>query len=477
MAKKLDYGQIADDVIRLVGGQENVQTMSHCMTRLRFVLKDEGKADAEAIKKIGGVLGVVSAGGQFMVILGQNLLPVYDAVQKKYTITAGENTTENLDEKKKEPLTVKGVLTALLGYVMASVTPMIPPVVAGGMLKVVMVLISLAVDGFDKTSTYTIISGIADASFYFMPIFVAYGAATKLGATPGYAMMAVAALLHGNWTSIVAAGNPVTLIGIPVRLVSYSSSLLPALLLAPCAYHLEKLFNKIVPGIFKSLLVGLCTVTCTGILGFLFLAPLGNFIGGYIAGFFMVLGDHVAPLAIALLAACLPWLIMAGMHTAISPFMIALLADPGYDAILRPAFLLHNMCEGGACLGVALRAKNPELRSQALGLAFGCIVAGVTEPAIYGINLPRKKPMIGVMIGGAVGGIVAGLLGVRVYIMGYSTILALPIFQETWLKMLIAIVVGILTACISTFIMCPEVSKEGMEEEGAKEEKAAIAKA
>ena len=144
------------------------------------------------------------------------------------------------------------------------------------------------------------------------------------------------------------------------------------------------------------------------------------------------------------------------MHMALVPFMTQALTNPGYDAVFRPAFILHNMAEGGACIGVALRAKTAELRSEALGIAFGCIVAGVTEPAIYGINLPRKSPMIGVMAGGAAGGVVAGLLGARVFVMGYSTILALPIFQETIVAAAIAVVVAIVVAALVTFILNPE---------------------
>lgn len=468
MAQKLDYKQMAIDIVKLVGGPDNVQTLSHCMTRLRFVLKDEGKADGDAIKAIKGVLGVVSAGGQFMVILGQNLLPVYDAALKEFNLSAGANSEENLDEQKeKEPLTVKSALLGALAYVSASVTPMVPALVAGGMLKVFLLLIGMVLTGFTDSTTYTILSGLADAPFYFMPVFVAYGAATKLGGTPAYAMMASAALLHGNWTGLVAAGEAVTLIGIPVRLVSYSTSLLPALLLALAAYYLEKGFNKIIPGIFKSLLVGLCTVVCTGIIGFIALAPLGNFLGTYLANIFVFLGDTIGPVTIGLLAACLPWLVMTGMHVPVSTFLSLTLVDPGYDSIFRPAFMMHNMCEGGACLGVALRTKNAEKRSEALGIAFGCIVAGVTEPAIYGINLPRKKPMIGVMAGGAVGGVVAGILGVRAYVMGYSTILAVPIFQDTMIYALIAIAIGIVTACVVTFILCPEISLEDVEVSGS----------
>lgn len=317
MAEKLNYQQMASDIVKLVGGTENIQSVSHCMTRLRFILKSEDKADTAAIKKMPGVLGVVSAGGQYMVVLGKNLPPIFEAVQKQFNLTEGQNTDENLDKDlvaEKKPLTVKSAALAVLGYVSASVTPMITGLVAGGMLKVLLLIITLIDAGFADTSTYTLLSGVADACFYFMPIFVAYGAAKKLGGTPIYAMICAASLLHGNYTSLVAAGEPVTLLGLPVRLMSYSSSLLPALLITLCAFYMEKFFNKIVPGIFKSLLVGLGTITVTMIFGFVVLAPLGGYLGNYLAVVFGFLGGTVGPIAVGVLAACLPWLVMTGMQ-------------------------------------------------------------------------------------------------------------------------------------------------------------------
>lgn len=454
MAKKMDHRQAALDIVRLVGGPENVQALGHCMTRLRFVLKDEGKADAEAIKKIGGVLGVVSSGGQFMVILGQNLLPVFEAAQKEFSFAGGDNGG-NADggAKEKQPLTLKSAGSAVLGYVSASVAPMITGLVAGGMLKVVLLLITTAFPAFSGTQSHLLLSAIADAAFFFMPIFVAYGAANKLGGTPIYSMICAGALLHSNYTAMVAAGEAVHLLGIPVRLVSYTSSLLPALLIALLAYWVEKGLNKIVPGIFKSLLVGLGTIFVTMIFGYTVLGPLGSFIGEYISMIFVFLGGHIGFVAMGALAACLPWLVMCGMHMALVPFMTQAIADPGYDPVFRPAFILHNMAEGGACLGVGLRTKNKELRAEAFSIGFGCIVAGVTEPAIYGINLRLRKPMFGVMAGGAAGGIVAGLMGARAYVMGYSTILALPIFENTMLAMAVGIVVAIVAAAAVTFVL------------------------
>lgn len=473
MAKELNYKQMALDIVKMVGGPENVRSLGHCMTRLRFILKDASVAQAnqDAIKKIDGVVGVVYAGGQFMVILGKNLLPVFEACQKEFAFDAGSDNAGGGAPKEKEPLTLKSAVNTVLGYVSAAVTPLVAGLIAGGMLKVVLLLITLipGMGEFSASQTYALLNGLADAPFYFMPIFVAYGAAVKLGGTPAYSMLCAAALLHGSFTGLVAAGEPIFMFGIlPVRAVSYSTSLLPALLIALVAYHAEKLFNKIVPGIFKSILVGLCTIVVTMTLGYTILGPLGSYVGAAISGVFVFLGGVVAPLAVGLLAACLPWLVMCGMHAALAPFMAMAISDPGYDPVFRPAFLLHNMAEGGACIGVGIRAKNAVLRSEAFSIAFGCIMAGVTEPAIYGINLPRKKPMIGVMAGGLAGGIVAGLFGARAYVMGYSTVMALPIFQDTIVGMAIAVVVTIAVAAAVTAALGYE------QEEDAKESAPAI---
>ncbi|MBP2058212.1 glucose-specific phosphotransferase system IIA component [Lactobacillus colini] len=461
----VDYQKLAERIVTNVGGEENINSLTHCMTRLRFDLKDVKKANKDALENIDEVLGVVYAGGQYMVVLGQNLVPTFDVINKNYSVKTGEVVDENLDAPKKEPWTWKNAGQKIIGFVSASVTPLIPGLVAGGMLKVFLLLWSTFIDkGFTATSSYQLLAAIADAPFYFMPIFVAYGAAKKLGGTPIYAMVASAALLHGNYTALVTAGKTVSLFTLPVRLVSYSTSLLPALLIAIVAYYAEKYLNKIVPGIFKSVLVGSGTIFIAGALGFLILGPIGNIVGQWIADAFMFLNRTVGPLAVGLLAAALPWMVMSGMHTALAPFMTQLLTNPGYDALLRPAFILHNMSEGGANIGVALRTKNAKFRSECWSLAVGCIVAGVTEPALYGVNLKLKRPMWGVMAGGLTGGIVAGLLGARAYVMGYSNLIALPIFSKTIMAMVIAIIVAIIVSIVVTYIL-------GIEEKDSKKNK------
>ena len=451
---KLDYEQIANDVVMAVGGPDNINAVAHCMTRIRFLLKNPGNANTTDVKAVPGVLGVFDAtktSGEYMVILGANLLPVYEAVMKKFNFTAAANTNENLDDVKK-PLTVSGVISDTIGFISASVAPCVPGLIAGGMLKVFLLLGTLISASFASTGVYRLLSIAGDAPFYFLPVFVAYGAANKLGGTPAYAMICALSLLHNNWQAILTANEPITMLMIPVRLMRYSGSLVPALLLSWFAGKVEKWLNKVVPGIFKAIFVGMGTIAITMTAGFTILAPLGGYLGIYIGNFFAFLAGNIGFITVAVLACVLPWLIIAGMHHALVPFMAQSISNPGYDAIFRPAFLLHNMSEGGACIGSAFREKDPEKRAEILSLGVGCIFAGVTEPAIYGNNLPKKTPMYGVMAGGAAGGIVAGFLGARAYVMGYSTILAVPIFQDTIVAILTAVCVSIVVAAVVAFI-------------------------
>ena len=465
----LDYAKTARDIVEKAGGEDNITTVAHCMTRLRFTVKNEKAADMDAIKGIKGVLGCVYAGDQLQVIMGQNLIGTYNEVTSQFNFKEGDVIDENLDEVSpkdmpfNERFSPKRLGNLLLGYVSASVTPMIPALIAGGMVKVILLLITQVMPDFANTSTYTLLSIADDAPFYFMPIWVAYGASKKLGATPIYAMTVAAAMIAPNFLNLVNADPQVSqdLFGLPVTLRAYTSQLFPSLLLAYAAAKFEKLFDRIVPGIFKSILVGSLTLALTYTVTMVALAPIGGWMGDYLTAGIMALYNFAGPVALCLLTGVLPFVIMCGMHTTFGAFMTQLLGSVGYDGIFRPALLLHNMAEGGACLGVFLRAKDKEFKSEALSIAVGCIFAGVTEPAIYGITLRLKKPMIGVCIGGAAGGLVGGLMGMRAYVMGYSNVFALPIFQDTIIAAVVAILTAIVVACVVAFVL-------GFEEDEAK---------
>lgn len=452
----MDYKEIARQLIDLSGGTANISSVTHCSTRLRFFINDTSKVDIEAIKKIKPVLGVVLQGDELQIVLGKNIAPVYTEASKMYEESgdkASSSPADGLSDTGKTGNNKQSLGSRLIGFVSAAVTPLIPGLVAGGMLKVFLLLGTLVYAPFEETQAYTLLGWLANVPFYFMPIFVAYGASRKLGSTPLYAMTAVGALLYPNFVSLVAEGNPITIFGLPVSLVSYNTTLLPALLISVFAYYCEKLLTKIIPGIIRTVLVGMLTIGISYVVGVTLLGPLGDLIGSYVVHFFIWSSDTFGPVAVGLLATAMPWLVMTGMHHAVTPFMVQAFADPGYDVFFRPSYILHNMAEGGACIGVALRHKNKAYKAECLSLAFGCIVAGVTEPALYGVNLRLKKPMIGIMAGAAAGGVVAGALGATAYVYGYSTILALPIFQDTMLAMAIAIVVDVVVSAAVTFVL------------------------
>lgn len=399
----MDYLKIAENIVELCGGNENISSVTHCSTRLRLFIKNKKKVDLDQIKKINVVLGTVYAADELQIVLGKNLIPIYNEVSKQYNMNENNSTNENVVPEENKDITIKEKISngfnKSIGFVSAAVTPMIPGLVAGGMLKVFLLLITLALPSFGETQTYTLLTMLADIPFYFMPVFVAYGAAKKLGATTIYSMIVAGGLVYPKFVELLNAGETVSIINIPVTVVKYSSTLLPALLIALFAYYCEKILVKIIPGIIRPVFVGMLTIVLTYILGITLFGPLGDLVGSYVVNVFLWSSENLGPLAVGLLAGCMPFLVMTGMHHAVTPFMVQAIASPGYDVLFRPAYLLHNMAEGGACLGVALRAKDKAFKAECFSLAFGCIVAGVTEPAIYGVNLRLKKPMLGVVSG------------------------------------------------------------------------------
>lgn len=459
----MDFKKITDEIMENIGGEENVNTLSHCMTRLRFVLKDESKVNLEVLKSINGVLGATFGAGQLQVIMGQNLFNAFDMIMKNYHFS-GDGSEGSSSIKEKQPKSVKTIATDVVNFVSGSVSGVITGLVAGGMLKLLLFLAVLGMPDLSKTQTYAIMSFIADVPFYFMPIFVAYGASKKLGCAPIYAMLVACALLHPNFTAMVKEGGTINMFGLPVALLSYSSSMIPALLSTISVYYLEKFFNKIVPGIFKTVFVGALTVLCASVLTFVVFGPIGTYIGIYVVGSLIWLQGAIGPVALGVLTALLPFMVMMGMHTLLATFLVQSLTVAGYDSFFRPALILHVIAEGGAAIGVGLRTKNKALRSEALSIGFGSVVAGISEPAIYGIVLRYKKPLYGVMAGGAAGGIAAGIFGVKAYMMSKTTILAVPIFKETMGGMMIACGVAFAVSCVVAYIVGIDEEKEKPED-------------
>ena len=448
---KIDYSALAAAIMENVGGSGNVHTVSHCVTRLRFVLKDRSMAKDAEIKQLTGVLGVVYGSGQYQVILGENLFPVFDEIVKNYEVETGgvvaENHTEDLalNGKKK---TMNDYFMKAIQFMSASLTPFITVLFGAGMLRVILSLASYFYPVITSSTTYMLFNFMSQAPFYFMPILVAYGASRVLKSNPAFAITVAAALLYPDFAAMVAAGDPVTMLGLPVKLVSYSSSLLPAIFSAILLAYLEKFFYRVIPGMLRSVFAPLCVFLVGYPVTILILGPAGVVVGTWIVTGIVWLQAHVGGFAPGIIAAIHPFLVMMGVNMLMVAPMTELFTSVGYDNVFRPGWILHNIAEGGSCLAVMLKTKDKDLKSSALSAAIGAIISGVSEPALYGINLRLRTPIFGVVAGGLVGGAVAGFMGAKAFSMGYSSILGVVIFENT----ITAIVAGVIAAFFVSFL-------------------------
>ena len=447
---RINYDELASNIIKNIGGEENVKMVTHCVTRLRFYLKNIDTAKDEEIKQLPGVLGVVFGNGQYQVILGEHLFPVFDAIITKYAIETEEPINENLDgDLINEKRNLKYYFEKVITFMSQALTPFITVVYGAGMLRVVLSLISFFAPEVDKSSTYQLFNYMALTPFYFMPILVAYGTSKVLKSNPAFAIAMAAALLYPDFNSLMAAGELISMFSIPVHLGTYGNTLLPGIFAAILCAYLEKWFYRIIPGMLKSVFAPLCIFLVGFPITVLVLGPAGSVVGSWIVTGIVWLQAHAGGMAPGIIAATHPFLVMMGVNMLMVGPMTELLARVGFDSVFRPGWIIHNVAEGGACMAVALRTKNSDLRTTAISAGVGAFLSGVSEPALYGINLLLKKPMIGLVLGGFVGGSVAGIMGAKAFSMGYSSVLGVVIFEQT----IFAIIAGIAAAFLVSFFI------------------------
>lgn len=461
---KIDYIQLAADIIERVGGTENIHTVSHCVTRLRFMLKDRNLVKDEEIKKLNGVLGVVYGSGQYQVILGENLFPVFDEIEKNYDIQTGDVVDENHEEDlalhdENVKKNVKYYFLKAIQFMSASLTPFITVLYGAGMMRVVLSLASYFNPDLAATSTYKMFDFISQTPFYFMPILVAYGASRVLKSNPAFSITLAASLLYPGFVSLASASEPVTMLGLPVTLIGYSSTLLPAIFLSIMAAHLEKFFYRVIPGILRSVFAPLCIFLVGYPITMIILGPAGNIVGSWVVNIIVWLESLTGGMAPGIIAAAHPFLVLMGVNMLMVPPMTELFTSQGFDNVFRPGWILHNIAEGGSCFAVMVKTKDGDLKSTALSAGIGALVSGVSEPALYGIGIRFKTPIIGVAVGGLIGGAVAGLMGAKAYSMGYSSILGVVIFENTMFAILIAVAVAFIISFIVTFLLFKDESK------------------
>ncbi|MED4227283.1 beta-glucoside-specific PTS transporter subunit IIABC [Neobacillus cucumis] len=404
----MDYKKTAISIVELVGGEGNVQNVIHCMTRLRFNLHDQSKVDRKSLEKVPGIMGTNVSGDQFQIIIGNDVPKVYNAILDNSSLKA--DSTNKKSQKSKNPI------NAIFDVISGVFTPILPAIAGAGMIKGILA-IALTFHWLSNTSqVYTILNAIGDGAFYFLPILLAVSAARKFGSNIYVAAAIGAALLHPNITALLSAGKPVHFLGLPVTAVTYSSTVIPILLAIWIAAYVEKWVDRIIPSMFKLIFVPTLTLLIVVPVTLIAVGPLGSIIGNWLSAGVGALFDHAGLFAGALLGGTWSLIIMTGMHYAFLPIAMNNIATKGYDVIM-PSMFMANMGQAGATFAVSLRSKNKSFKSLAMATSLTAVM-GVTEPAMYGVNMRLKKPFIGGLIGGAVGGAYYSALGVKYFILG-----------------------------------------------------------
>lgn len=424
----MDYKAVADQVKEGIGGLENVQKVNYCATRLRFTLKDETKVDDDAVKAIKGVVTTVPNGKSYQVVVGTEVAHVYEALG--VSDTAGEGETNPIIPPGTHgfwPI-LKAIVSRGLDVLSSCMVPLVPALTAAGMLNVVVTLIKLTGAVAQDSTTFILLNTMANAGFYFLPMLVAYTAARRFKASPLLALVCVGILIHPNFIALVDGGQPIDLFGLPVASTSYASQVFPAVLTVWFMSVVERFFDKHLPSMVKYFMQPLLVVFVTACASLVVLAPLGYYISQAIAAGFMFIQERAGWLSVAVLSLVLPFLVMTGTHKAISPIALALFTSLGYDSFFLVSFLGFNFSQGAAALAVAIRTKNPELKQEGYAAAVSGLLAGITEPALYGFSLKFKKPLYASMIASAAAGLFSGIMGVKLYTYAGPALVTMPIF-------------------------------------------------
>lgn len=439
----MDREKLSQDILDLVGGTSNIDQVTHCMTRLRFNLNDDNLANKAQLEQTPGVMGVMKNGGQFQVIIGNEVANVYKELIKKIP-GAGqtENTSSSKPKKKQNPI------STLFDFISGMFTPILPAITGAGMIKgIVAILVALGWMS-NTSSTYIILSAIGDGAFYFLPIILAISASRKLGSNMYIGAALGAAIMHPTITALLGSGQAVTFASIPVVAATYSSTVIPIVIAIWIASYVEKVVDRFTHVSLKLLVVPTITLLVMVPLTLIAIGPLGSIIGNGLSGGIAWLFENMSIVASILIGGTMSLLIITGMHYALTPIVIGSITTLGYDFII-PLMFAANWAQAGGALGVGLRSKNAQTKS--LGFSTGLTaIMGITEPAMYGINMKFKKPFIAALIGGAIGGAFMGIFHVKSYVItGLVGLPSVAAFISPSISTLIYALLGGVVALVS----------------------------
>lgn len=451
----MDYKQLAQNILEKVGGKENIAQLTHCATRLRFVLKDTNLADTESLKQTAGVAGVVHKGGQYQVVIGSDVQSVFRPL-----VEIAELGEEEVVEFTQE----QTILERLLATISGIFTPILPVITAAGMIKAVLSILVVFGLTTNKDQNYQILNFIGDAGFYFLPVFLGATAAKQFKANQYLGMLMGAILLHPTFVSMVAnfkeSGTGIYLFGLPFVPTGYSSTVIPVILSVLFMSYVERFADKISPKTIKFFSVPLITALVTAVVTFSILGPIGSVVGQWLGDFFRWLenfGPWVVPTIVGIVS---PFLVMTGTHYGLVSIGINNRLTIGYDTVVQPGMLASNVAQGGAALAIALKTKDTNKKALASSAGITAIF-GITEPALYGVTLQNRAALIGSMVAGGISGFFLGIMNARNFTGGSPGLLTIAAYigEDTFYYLYVALaglVLSVVIAFIVTYILYKE---------------------
>lgn len=445
-----NYRELAAEILSAVGGKTNIDFVQHCTTRLRFSLQDVNEVKRERLQEMTGVIQIIEMGGQFQVVMGTEVSEVYRELVKY----------ADLDEVSSKRSGEKNTLISNLFDVIAGIfTPLLGAMAGVGILKGLMALL-IGLNWLTETSgTYIILHAASDSFFYFLPLILAITAAKKFGADPYVAFAIAGALVYPDLVAIYQTGETLEFLGIPVYLTNYSTSVIPIVLAVYIMSKIQPSLNRVFPSAVKIFFTPLILIILMVPLTLLVFGPFGTFVSEWLGIGYQFVYSNSAPIAGAFVGASWQVLVIFGLHWGMVPVAVNNLSQFGSDtfsAMVTPAIF----AQAGATFGVFLKTKQYKIKAIA-GSATIAGVFGVTEPAIYGINLPYKRPFLIGCGAGAVGGAIVGLSGASAVSLSVPGLATLPVFLGSgFVLFIVAIVVSFMLATIVTYFFGYDLAKE-----------------
>ena len=414
----MDYNHLSKTILKNVGGEENILDVYHCITRLRFHLKDSSKVNEKEITDTEGIAGAQFKGSEFQVIIGNDVKNVYEnfvSHMKDFGRQDGEVSTEKTN-----------IMTKLMDTLAGVFVPVLPAITAAGMVKSVLALL-LAVRAISSESDiYQLFNILSDAAFYFLPFLLAVTSARKFKTNEFLALTVAGSMMYPTIITGAADGGGLHVLGLTIPFINYAASIIPIVLSVWLLSKVYRFIDKRTPETVRLLIAPMLSLFIIVPISLGLLAPLGNYAGYYLAGFLTWIFALSGPVAGLILGATIPLIVMTGMHYVVNPIVLQNLKLLGYDFI-APLFFLCNIAQAGATLAVFTKAKDKKLKSLALSTGISAVF-GITEPAMYGVNIREKKPFFASLIAGGIGGFVATMFGVKVYAFVMPGITGIPAY-------------------------------------------------